>query len=78
MSKILTGKIIKKSAAKTVKVMVVRTVTHPIYKKQYKVSKNYLVDDPSQKRQVGETVQIVQTAPISKLKHFKILETNKK
>lgn len=74
MPKILKGQVVKKSSSKTVKVAVSRTVRHPIYKKRYSLTKNYLVHDDSGKHKVGDTVTIIETKPISKRKRFKITQ----
>lgn len=71
MSKTAIGTIVKKSGTNTVKVLVRRKVTHPIYKKQYNVSKHFLAHT-TKDHEIGETVIIIETRPISKLKHFEI------
>lgn len=73
MAKTLNGTIVKKSGKNTVKVAVERFVKHPLYKKNYRVIKNYLVDDPGDKHALAETVTIIKTRPISKMKHYKIM-----
>lgn len=77
MHKTLIGKVIKKSSANTIKVLVKRQITHPVYKKQYTLSKNYLVHDASGNHEIGDTVTINETKPISKLKHFIVQENSK-
>lgn len=49
-----------------------RYVMHPKYKKRYRVSKKYLVHDPDSVCKMGETVTIIETRPISKLKRWKV------
>ena len=56
----------------TVVVRVDRYVKNAKYKKYFVRSKKYLVHDPGNTAQVGDTVTIVATRPISKLKRFKI------
>lgn len=72
MLKILKAIIIKKSGAKTWRVSVNRLKTHRLYKKQYKVTKNYLAHDDSDNHKVGDIVEIIETKPISRNKRFKI------
>lgn len=72
--KILTGKVIKtESIAKTITVEVETVQKHPMYKKILKKHKKYLVDDEKVVAKVGQTVKIIETAPISKNKYFKLL-----
>ncbi len=55
-------------------VEVVRRTPHKLYGKLLKRSKNYIVDAKEHEVVMGNTVKIVETKPISKNKHFKILE----
>ena len=65
------GIVISKKSEKTLMVRVDRKMSHPIYKKVMKGSKKFLVDE-NKKVNVGDFVEIVETKPISKRKHFKI------
>jgi small subunit ribosomal protein S17 len=56
----------------TATVKVDRYVKNAKYKKYFVRSKKYLAHDPGNTAQVGDTVTIVATRPISKLKHFAI------
>jgi small subunit ribosomal protein S17 len=58
----------------TVTVTVTRYVVHPKYKKRYPVSKKFLVDTAGQTVSEGDSVLIGETRPLSKRKHFKVLE----
>lgn len=62
------GVVVKKSGAKTIKVEVNDYRSHPKYHKRYRVTKRFLAHDEAEKAQVGETVVIVQSKPISKKK----------
>ncbi len=55
----------------TVTVLVESVKTHPLYKKTFKRSKKYLVHDPIGVK-MGDLVEIIKVAPISKKKHFKV------
>jgi small subunit ribosomal protein S17 len=74
MAKILVGKVIATKMQDTVIVEVTRRVPHPLYKKLLKRSEKFKVDIKGQEVAVGRTVRIVETKPISKDKHFKLLE----
>jgi small subunit ribosomal protein S17 len=71
--KTLSGIIVSDKMDKTVVVSVTRFVQHPKYKKFIKISKNYKAHDPENKHKVGERVEIVETKPMSKDKHFKVV-----
>lgn len=70
-----TGTVTKISGEKTIKVEVHSYKTHPKYKKQYRVTKNFLVHDETSSAVIGDVVTIAQTSPISKRKHW-ILTTS--
>jgi small subunit ribosomal protein S17 len=48
-------------------------VKHPLYGKFYKVSKKYKAHDEGNIYKTGDTVEIVETKPISKDKRFKVI-----
>ncbi|OGI94221.1 30S ribosomal protein S17 [Candidatus Nomurabacteria bacterium RIFCSPLOWO2_01_FULL_40_18] len=70
---ILKGIVVSDKMDKTVVVSVSRFIKHPLYGKFYKVSKKYKAHDEDDKYKVGDKVEIVETRPISKDKHFKVL-----
>ncbi len=69
----LTGTVVKKNNS-SASVMIERKVKHKIYGKQYKISKKVHVFDPENTLQVGQTVLIEETRPISKNIHWKIAD----
>jgi small subunit ribosomal protein S17 len=66
------GTVVKTAMKDTATVRVDRFVKHPKYKKYITRSKKFLVHDPGNTVQVGDTVTIVGVRPISKLKRFVI------
>ena len=72
--RILNGKVIKKSGAKTVSVLVTRQTTHPIYKKIIRLSKKYLAHDNDNSISVGDSVKIQETRPFSKSKSWEVIK----
>ncbi len=62
----------------TVTVTVTRYVVHPVYKKSYPVSKKFLADTNGQEVKEGYVVMIGECRPLSKKKHFKIVEVVEK
>lgn len=78
MTKILQGKVISNKMNSTAIVEVSRRVPHRLYGKIIKTSKKYKVATLGQKLEVGQVVEIVETRPIAKDKHFAIFTETKK
>lgn len=72
MAKTLTGKVTSDVADKTITVTVTSRETHPIYRKQYTVTRKYAAHDENNEAHLGDLVTIVETRPISKRKSFKL------
>lgn len=72
--RVLTGRIVSDKTDKTVVVSVERKVKHPLYGKIIRRSKKYHAHDEANEYKAGETVRIEETAPISKLKTWKVIE----
>lgn len=70
MAKTLFGKVTSAKADKTITVTVTSRETHPIYKKQYTVTRKYTAHDESNDANEGDTVHIREVRPISKTKSF--------
>ena len=69
MAKTLTGVVTSDAADKTITVTVTSRETHPIYKKQYTVTRKYAAHDEKNDARKGDTVRIVETRPISRRSH---------
>jgi len=68
------GVVTSSSMAKTIVVKVVRKVQHPLYGRVVrKVKKLYAHDEQGEARP-GDTVRIVETRPLSKLKRWRLAE----
>ena len=78
MAKTLTGVVTSDVADKTITVTVTSRETHPIYKKQYTVTRKYAAHDESNDAHKGDMVRIVETRPVSKRKAFKLDEVIKR
>jgi len=68
----LTGKVISKKMNKTIVVEITHMQRHPLYRKAVKVTKRFLVHDEKDVHAVGDTVTIIETRPMSRLKHFRV------
>jgi small subunit ribosomal protein S17 len=71
--RVLTGTVVSDKTEKTVVVRVERRVKHPLYGKIIKRSKKYHAHDEANEFKEGEIVRIEETAPISKLKTWRVL-----
>ena len=70
--KVRVGKVVSSKMNKTVIVAVQRLVKHPMYKKYIKrTTKLYAHDEKNDARE-GDTVRIVETRPLSKLKCWRV------
>ena len=72
--RVLTGVIVSDKGEKTVVVNVERKVKHPLYGKIIRRSKKYHAHDEANEFKAGETVRIEETAPLSKLKNWRVIE----
>lgn len=72
MAKTLTGIVTSDARNKTITVTVTSRETHPLYGKQYTVSRKYTAHDENNEAKLGDKVQIVETRPVSKTKAFKL------
>lgn len=72
----LVGVVVKTAMKDTATVKVDRYVKDAKYKKYLVRSKKYLAHDPGNTAQVGDTVTIVETRPISLRKRFKIVSSS--
>lgn len=72
MAKTLTGIVMSDVRDKTITVTVTSRETHPLYGKQYTVSRKYTAHDENNEAHIGDRVRIVETRPLSKTKSFKL------
>lgn len=72
MAKTLTGIVTSDVRDKTITVTVTSRETHPLYGKQYTVSRKYTAHDKNNEAHIGDRVRIVETRPLSKTKSFKL------
>ena len=68
------GVVVSDVQDKTIIVRVDRTTTHRLYGKTIRVSKRYHAHDEANDAHVGDTVRIVETRPLSKLKRWRLTE----
>jgi len=78
MAKTLTGIVTSDQRDKTITVTVTSRETHPIYKKQYTVSRKYQAHDEKNEAGLGDKVTISEVRPISKTKSFTLQSIDEK
>ena len=59
---------------KTIVVQVERRIAHPLYGKRVLKTTRYHAHDENNDYRVGDTVRIVETRPLSKLKRWRVSE----
>ncbi len=70
----LVGKVVGATNNKTITVLVETYKKDTLYGKRIKYSKKYAAHDEKNVAKVGDTVRIVETRPLSKTKHFRLVE----
>ena len=68
----LTGVVTSAKMQKTIVVKVTRTTQHPLYRRVIRSGKKYYAHDETNEAKVGDTVRIVSTRPLSKLKRWRL------
>ncbi|MGE4589703.1 MAG: 30S ribosomal protein S17 [Acidaminococcaceae bacterium] len=69
-----TGKVVSDKMDKTVVVAIERFVQHPLYQKGVKHTVKFKAHDENNDAHIGDTVQIVQTRPLSKDKCWRVVQ----
>lgn len=67
------GKVVSDKMQKTVVVAIERFVQHPLYKKGVKNTVKFKAHDENNEAHIGDTVQIMQTRPLSKEKCWRVI-----
>lgn len=70
MARTLIGTVVSDKADKTIVVAVQTRKTHPIYMKQYTVTKRFAGHDEKNQAHVGDKVELTECRPISASKRF--------
>jgi small subunit ribosomal protein S17 len=70
----MTGVVTSAKMQKTIVVKVTRTVQHPVYQRVVRRAKKYYAHDETGEARVGDTVRIVASRPLSKLKRWRLAE----
>jgi small subunit ribosomal protein S17 len=70
----VVGVVTSAKMQKTIVVRVTRTTQHPLYRRVVRSGKKYYAHDETGEARVGDTVRIVSTRPLSKLKRWRLKE----
>ncbi|MBN2380261.1 30S ribosomal protein S17 [candidate division WOR-3 bacterium] len=69
----LVGMVVSEKPNKTIVVSVIRKSMHPRYKKYVNKRHKYYVHDSENRSKIGDRVEIEETRPLSKLKHYRLV-----
>jgi len=68
----MVGVVVSDKMDKTAVVVVNRLVQHPVYKKYIRKRSKFKAHDEENKVRIGDTVEIIQSRPLSKTKQWRI------
>jgi len=72
--KVYIGKVVSDKENKSIKVAIVTYRRHKLYGKRVEHITKLTAHDENNEAKVGDIVKIMETRPISKLKHFRLVE----
>ena len=70
----LVGRVTSTKMEKTIVVEVQRLVQHPKYRRVVRISKKFYAHDEKREAKQGDTVRIVSSRPLSRLKRWRLKE----
>lgn len=71
--RVLRGKVVSDKMDKTIVVETSTKKSHPLYGKRVKFSRKFKAHDENNEAKVGDIVEIMETRPLSKDKHFRLI-----
>ena len=71
--KVLRGTVVSDKMDKTVVVKIDTQKSHPLYGRQVKYTNRFKAHDENNEAKVGDIVEIMETRPLSKDKHFRLV-----
>ncbi len=72
--KIRIGKVISNKGDKSIVVAIETRVKHPLYQKMVKRTTKFMAHDEKNICDIGDTVRIMETRPLSKNKRYRLLD----
>ncbi|MGM9891245.1 30S ribosomal protein S17 [Limosilactobacillus sp.] len=76
--KVYQGRVVSDKMDKTITVVVDTYKSAPVYGKRVKYSKKYYAHDENNEAKTGDTVQIMETRPLSAKKRFRLVKVVEK
>ena len=76
--KVRIGRVVSNKMDKTIVVAVEDFVRHELYNKPVKRTKKFKAHDENNECRIGDRVKIMETRPLSKDKHFRLVEVVEK
>ncbi len=73
LRKTRVGKVVSDKMDKTIVVAIVDNVKHPLYNKIVKRTVRFKAHDENNECGIGDTVEIMETRPLSKDKYFRLI-----
>ena len=74
LRKVRTGKVVSNKMDKTIVVAIEEHVKHPLYKKVVKNTYMLKAHDENNECNIGDTVKVMETRPLSKDKRWRLVE----
>ena len=68
------GVVVSNKMQKSIVVEIERREKHPIYGKFIKKTNRFMAHDEKEECNIGDTVRIMETRPLSKRKHWRLVE----
>jgi len=72
--KVRQGVVVSDVNDKTIVVQIRERKAHPIYKKMMTTTKKFHAHDENNEAHIGDTVRIMETRPLSKMKRWRLVE----
>jgi small subunit ribosomal protein S17 len=76
--KTLVGTVVSNKMEKTIVIRIERRTLHPLYKKYITRTKKIKAHDEGNLCQIGDLVKVIESRPLSKDKHWNLLEVLEK
>ncbi|MFA5660610.1 MAG: 30S ribosomal protein S17 [Bacilli bacterium] len=76
--RVYRGKVVSDKSDKTIIVEITTSKRHPLYGKRVKYSKKFTAHDENNEAQIGDSVMIMETRPLSATKRFRLVKVTEK
>jgi small subunit ribosomal protein S17 len=76
--RVLRGKVVSDKMDKTIVVEITSRKAHPLYSKQSNFSRNIKAHDENNEAKVNDIVEIMETRPLSRDKHYRLVRVVEK